>query len=205
MKLRSIDDVLKEFPDFKSEWKIQENGDLLSKLAGRLMHRVICDDNGKPLYDKYVIQERPGVIIIPYDIKDGVVRVGLIQEERPVAGEIYFQAPMGGIEEGENFVDAARRELFEETGLQAVDYRVIGESNHNPVFFTDKDPIVVACCDEIKERSDIEKVGTENIIGIKPYTFKELIQLQHDNKLICGITKGALLEFGCYMPEFFKE
>jgi len=38
-------------------------------------------------------------------------------ERGPLAGQKYWATPGGGLEPGESFADAARRELFEETGI----------------------------------------------------------------------------------------
>lgn len=47
---------------------------------------------------------------------DGEGRVLLVQHRKH--GQEYWLLPGGGVEEGETMVEAARRELFEETGLE---------------------------------------------------------------------------------------
>ena len=48
---------------------------------------------------------------------DSSARVLLLQWRDPSNGELLWEPPGGGIEAGESPVDAARRELVEETGL----------------------------------------------------------------------------------------
>lgn len=47
-------------------------------------------------------------------------RVLLMSWRDPVSGEVVWEPPGGGVEEGESDLDAARREWFEETGLPGV-------------------------------------------------------------------------------------
>ena len=206
MKLRTIDEVLKEFPDAKSCWKRQEDGSSLNRHVGRLRQVVICDDDGKPHFDRYIIDGNQGVTVVPYDTQKGVIRVGLIQQERPVPGGLYLQAPMGQMDENETVIDTARRELLEETGLEAIDFEVLGKNNHCTPFLTGMDYVVAAQCEEIIENDGVSDDKSENIVGgVKPYTFRELKTIQNDGGFVCGMTKSALLDFGFYLPAFFKE
>lgn len=56
----------------------------------------------------------------------GFIFVG---ERRGMAGD-NWQMPQGGIDEGEAPIDAARRELFEETGVEQIEFLAEGSNWH---------------------------------------------------------------------------
>ncbi|ESQ77305.1 RNA pyrophosphohydrolase [Asticcacaulis sp. AC402] len=60
---------------------------------------------------------RPNVGVVVFN-RDGQVWIG---HRFGMAGDYAWQFPQGGIDEGEDLEEAARRELYEETGIKTID------------------------------------------------------------------------------------
>lgn len=79
-------------------------------------------ENGTP--GSFAVAEfRPGSTVLPY-WPDG--RVRLVREFKYGVGDYTLEAMSGGMNDGESPLDAARRELREELGLTASDWRDYG-------------------------------------------------------------------------------
>lgn len=77
--------------------------------------------NGKPgVYN--VVETRGAVYIIALNDKN---EIALIRQERYTTGIESYEAPAGGIEEGEDALETAQRELTEETGYAASEWQVL--------------------------------------------------------------------------------
>jgi ADP-ribose pyrophosphatase len=61
-----------------------------------------------------VVRHRPSVVLIPIT---GEGRVVLIQQYRPSVGQVLWEIPAGGVNDGETAEEAAVRECEEEIGL----------------------------------------------------------------------------------------
>ena len=55
--------------------------------------------------------------LLVIDRNDRVLLFRFVYHRGPLAGQDYWATPGGALEAGESFADAARRELFEETGI----------------------------------------------------------------------------------------
>ena len=64
------------------------------------------------------MRRRPSSRLLVIDENNRVLLFRFVHKLGPLAGDDYWATPGGGLEEGESFVDAARRELFEETGIR---------------------------------------------------------------------------------------
>ncbi|HEX8387263.1 MAG TPA: NUDIX hydrolase [Rubricoccaceae bacterium] len=69
------------------------------------------------------VRMKPGVTVLPV-LDDG--RVALVRQFRYALGAESLEAPAGGIDEGESPLDAAKRELKEEMGIQAAEWEALG-------------------------------------------------------------------------------
>lgn len=88
------------------------------KFEGRrfnLVQRIWEDDNQKQ-YVRDSVEIAPAAIVLPITEKNEVV---FIKQYREVIGEETLELPAGVIESGEMPIQAAKRELEEETGLKA--------------------------------------------------------------------------------------
>lgn len=64
---------------------------------------------------------RPGARIVIATPENRFLLFHFEYADGPLAGEEYWGVPGGGIDDGETPVEGARRELFEETGIEAAD------------------------------------------------------------------------------------
>jgi 8-oxo-dGTP diphosphatase len=63
------------------------------------------------------MRRRASSRLLVVDRNNRVLLFRFVFKRGPLAGQNYWATPGGALEEGESFADAARRELFEETGI----------------------------------------------------------------------------------------
>ena len=64
------------------------------------------------------MRKRPSSRLLVLNEREEVLLFRFQHDEGPLAGEVFWSTPGGGVETGENHEEAARRELLEEVGLQ---------------------------------------------------------------------------------------
>lgn len=105
-----------------------------------LYHVELPAGNGKTQIKEFVAH--PGaVVILPVVSEDHVC---LIRNWRYSAGKTLWELPAGTLEPGEKTLTAAQRELEEETGYHAEDWRLLSEFWVSPGVYSEKMWLYVA-------------------------------------------------------------
>jgi ADP-ribose pyrophosphatase len=94
--------------------------------------KVIRPDGAEGIYS--VVEMRPSCGIVAIN-DDG--QIALVGQWRYVHDKYSLEIPTGGSEQGEAPLDAAKRELLEETGLTARDWTALGSVDNSNGVTTD--------------------------------------------------------------------
>jgi ADP-ribose pyrophosphatase len=100
----------------------------------RLVEKDLRLPNGRRT--RFSIIEHPGAVAIVPVFDDGDVM--LIRQFRPSLGREIYEIPAGTLEEGENPLQTARREIVEETGYRARRWSRLGEFYTAPGFCNER-------------------------------------------------------------------
>jgi ADP-ribose pyrophosphatase len=142
-----------------------------------------------PIFDvvredgKDIVVHGPAVAIVPVDT-DGCVT--LVLQERPAANGKLLELPAGGVDEGEPPIEAARRELREETGLHGGEWFEVATFFTTPGFCDEKMHLFIA---RGLEQGEAEPEGSEEIelVRVSLADVPSLVQEIEDAKTLAGL------------------
>ncbi len=160
---------------------------------GKVM-TVIRDDvevsDGHKSFREVVIHSG-GVVIVALKDEETIL---LVKQYRYPLKQVNLELPAGKLEIGENPDEACKRELEEETGYRAKNWKSLGYINTTPGICTEKLYLYFA--------SELEFVGEHpdegEIIKCYEYKIKDVLEMVkngqvNDAKTICAITRGFCL------------
>lgn len=170
----------------KGPWKIKET---ICKYKNPWVdvreHKVIRPDGKEGIYG--VVDIIHGSQILPMDDQDNVY---LTKEFRFAIGRESIEVPGGAIDEGENPLTAAKRELKEELGIEASEWVSLG--NFDPFTSVVKCPAYLFVAKGLRFKSH-NREGTELIETIK-VPFSEAVKMVMEGKITHGATCFLILK-----------
>jgi ADP-ribose pyrophosphatase len=135
-----------------------------------------------------IVRHNGSAVMMPVDSDD---RVLLVRQYRLPANQFLWELPAGKIDKGENALQAAKRELTEETGLSAKKWKKLVTFFPSPGYVEEKMTIFLA--EELTQGKahpmDDERIET------RWFTKKELRELITKNKILDAKTMIGFLHW----------
>ncbi len=142
--------------------------------------------NGRVIEDYHILDFPYAAVTMIAENEKGEVVFSLIS--RYATGTTEWELPAGRVESGENALDAAQREVLEETGYTSTDHRLIYSyfpmnGNANMKFH------VVLC----KAGERVQDFDREEVSDVRWFTRDEIQRMLRDKVITDGFTLTALL------------
>lgn len=148
-------------------------------------------------YQTFEKLKRPDTTIVVPVLEDGNI---LITYQKQPGKEPYLGMAGGQIEEGEDVLEAAKRELLEETGYVAGDWRLwMAKQPYSKIEWVIYTLIAIGCKKTSEQHLD---VGER--IEVKPVAFEEFVEVALDEKFQDMEIKIKLLEAKAH-PEKMED
>lgn len=153
--------------------------------------QVLLPNGQKALRE--VVKHRGAAAVVPLDDAGNVT---LVRQHRVAVGRFTWEIPAGKLDHvGEDMLDCARRELEEETGLHAENYRLLTVLDTTPGFCNEQIGIYLATgLSQHQMHTD-----DDEFLHVRVFPLTEAIRMImageiHDSKTIAGLMMAAQLQ-----------
>ena len=149
---------------------------------------VLLTDGNKSYRE--VVKHPGGVVVVALKDEDTILMVK--QFRFPLQKEL-LELPAGRLEVGENPDDAIKRELLEETGYEAKEWKSLGFIYTTPGICTEKLYLYMAKDLTFKEQN----LDEDEFLSVYEYKLSEVLQMIkdgriNDSKTVCALTRAFL-------------
>ena len=167
------------------EWEVTSRGQPEDyRIFSAYRHQAVHSDSGRR--GEFTVIDSPdwaNIIAITPD-----EQVILVRQFRHGTGEITLEIPGGIVDDGEDFVTAARRELREETGYRCNEVELLGVVEPNPAFMNNRCGLVLARGVHLDSGQDLDP---EEFIDVVRYPLSEIPALIADGRITHSLVVSA--------------
>ena len=172
-----------------AKWKILDSEYLLRHQYMTLRKDIVELNNGHVINDYFVIEKANWINVIAITDEGKFV---FERQYRHGAGLVNYELPAGIIEEGEEPIAAAKRELLEETGYSGGEWIEYNRAYPNPSSMTNMNFTFLA--KGVRKATAQNLEVTENI-EVLLLSIEDVKNLLETNKIIEGIQQAPLWRY----------
>ena len=169
-------------------WKIKSTERILDSEFVKVDKDDVLLPGGREIKDFYKVTIKDCAAIVAITPGNHII---LKKEYRHCYGKELIEIPAGVLEENEDPLNAAKRELQEETGYRSEKWTCLGKTVESSAKLTNYMYIYLA--------EDCEKVSDQKLdygedIEVLEVGLDEAIEMIMDNEIICSSSIGAILK-----------
>ena len=172
------------------KWKVLKSEKLLSKGTWMNLRQERVQLPSGSIVPEWFVLEFPTWINVIAITKDGL----FVMEDqyRHALGQTHFELVAGVVDEGETPLEAAKRELSEETGFGGGEWKLFLTTSPNPTNHTNLSYTFLAT--GVEKLSEQHQEPTEDI-HVDIFTREEVLELLHTRQIIQALHLAPLWKY----------
>ncbi|HMY72881.1 MAG TPA: NUDIX hydrolase [Blastocatellia bacterium] len=179
---------------FSNPWQTVDSRMVYENPWIRVRHEDVIRPDGQPGIYGVVHYRNLAIGVLPIDDEGFTYLVG---QYRYTLNLYSWEIPEGGCPEGEAPLEAAQRELLEETGLVAAEWKELGRAHlSNSV----SDELAIYCLATDLTQREAEPEGTEKL-ELMRVPFAEALQMVREGKITDALSVIAIQHYALWQRQ----